>query len=55
LTNGGGHSRDAYKKPSCPEDGGWRRISRGLGVVNARENNPAAPFNRDEQIFDRFP
>jgi hypothetical protein len=43
------------KSRAVLKPGGWDRISRGLGVVNARENNPAAPFNRDEQIFDRFP
>jgi hypothetical protein len=54
LTNGGGHSRDAYKKPSGLEAGGSRRFSRGLGVADTREHNPAAPFNGDEQIFDRL-
>jgi len=48
LTNGGGHSRNAYKKPSGPEAGGWGRIARGLGVADKREHNAAAPFNRDE-------
>jgi len=43
------------KSRAVLKPGGWRRFSRGLSVADTREHNPAAPFNRDGRIFDRFP